>query len=1326
MTANTEITRHPERAKRGGTSAKWSANGMMHLKKPSPPWGEGWVRGMWSRAKRGLYMPPARRFASTSPHRGEGPFVRPVTALFLLLFAFCLLPPSPARADCTGPAGIAGQLIYNQNSHVPQYCTGTEWRALATEAGDGGAGGCTGPSAVEGTMVYNDDYRTLQYCEGDEWIAIGSCSDYKGGMVGHWKFDETSGTSAADSSGNGNGGTLTNMTGTEWSRGISGGALELDGIEDYVLVPGQFNAAPFTASAWFKANSFTTTEGNYLFSQRRTGLPVRSWAVQILPPTMLGHFAVKDALGSQTAIQSNAPVTTGAWHHIAAVLDETYNLRLYLDGELQDETDNSASLLDANLDLYIGNDKNMHYFDGLIDDARFYDRALNPLEIQALYEDGVNRNLYDGIVAHFPLDESSGITTLDPVGGSVGTLTNGPVWRPGSGPVGGTLEFDSSNDAVNVVVPDSLDNIAEAPGSISVWVYPRSQGGNNQGWIVGKADTADVEDGWALRYNYFSSTEYFQFHVNYGDQLTQNDDLRVRLVDPWRPQINEWTHVVVTWDGTGEADNVRFYINGSEPDAYGSRLDGSGSPPDDSALDLTIGNTDITLPIRAFDGMIDDLRIYDRILGEDEAKRLFERGINPDDGLVGHWRLDDGAGSTTAADSSGNGHTGTLTNMEAAQDWVQAATISGGLDFDGTDDHVSVADNPALDLTSTVSVSAWIKADSLTTGTEENRIVFKGGGGHGDNLYTLEVNNGIIAFALHGFAPGVDSSACVATDDFCVRGVTTVSTGTWYHVAGTYDGNVAKVYVNGVEDGSNIFTNTGTANSYPLNIGGRSDASDMFDGQIDDVRVHDRALTSHEIETLYEQGLDLLDGLIGHWPMDETSGTTAADATSYGNDGTLDSDAAFTSGKLGNAVLLDGNDDSVNIANESHFDFERTDPFSISAWIYRETDTSEDDIVEKFTPNVGYYVFLNGSDDRIYAGLRDGGYFLQEVGGTVTLNQWHLVTVTYDGSSDASGLRLFLDGSEQSTDLTSNNFTSGSMLNDSPLAIGNESPSESCCGFDGKLDDVRIYDRELSPAEVEKLYNSTVDQHRCKEPGVLAYNDTYNLMQVCDGVNWVALGDCTPVGGGLVMHLELDETSGTTAGDSTALGNNGTLNDFPADPWLDSGGVFSGALEFDGNDDRVSIPDDDTLDFGTGDFSVSLWIKGDGIPANERVLFQGDTVTTTGFTIHLQTQARFYVWTTGWGDQGTGVFSTTTVDDGSWHHVVGVRRNGTNYIYVDGNLEDSASGSTANVTNAATIYLGDNVWGSAPFTGSVDDVRIYNRALTSAEIETLWMLGNMP
>ncbi len=201
---------------------------------------------------------------------------------------------------------------------------------------------------------------------------------------------------------------------------------------------------------------------------------------------------------------------------------------------------------------------------------------------------------------------------------------------------------------------------------------------------------------------------------------------------------------------------------------------------------------------------------------------------------------------------------------------------------------------------------------------------------------------------------------------------------------------------------------------------------------------------------------------------------------------------------------------------------------------------------------------------------------------------------------------------------------------------------------------------------------------------------------------------------GLVGHWKLDEASGLTATDSSGSDNNGTLVNMTGNEW--TAGILNGALGLDGIDDYVDCGNNQSLQI-TGDLTIAAWVKME--PDNEDV-YMGiagklNNATDNGYALvkHGSNVFRMWVPTNG---VFIGVDSDVTYNDTDWHHVAGVIRNGTSYLYVEG-FEQAQPQAVELVESGEFAFIGrqyhdydDRYW-----EGTIDDVRIYDRALTPEE-----------
>jgi hypothetical protein len=202
-------------------------------------------------------------------------------------------------------------------------------------------------------------------------------------------------------------------------------------------------------------------------------------------------------------------------------------------------------------------------------------------------------------------------------------------------------------------------------------------------------------------------------------------------------------------------------------------------------------------------------------------------------------------------------------------------------------------------------------------------------------------------------------------------------------------------------------------------------------------------------------------GLVGHWEFDEGEGSIAYDSAGD-NDGTLVNGPAWTTGILDGALSFDGSDDYVEVDDSATLDI--TSEITIVAWVKRDATGIRHDIVAKNTnvgPYNGYLLVLNESN-RISLSLTISNSWEQCQGGSVDDTNWHHLAGTFDGNE----MVAYIDGSP-----VAQNTASGSIaVNDNNLYIGRSDPTAALNFFDGKLDDVRIYDRALSAEEVKHAY----------------------------------------------------------------------------------------------------------------------------------------------------------------------------------------------------------------------------------------------------------------
>ena len=198
--------------------------------------------------------------------------------------------------------------------------------------------------------------------------------------------------------------------------------------------------------------------------------------------------------------------------------------------------------------------------------------------------------------------------------------------------------------------------------------------------------------------------------------------------------------------------------------------------------------------------------------------------------IVAAYGFAEGSGTTTA-DRSGNGHTGTLGGAV----WTAAGKLGSALAFDGTNDWLTVADAPRLDLTTGATIEAWVRPTAVSNW----------------RTVALKESASTLAYALYASASGGKPMAIVFTNGTQQKlsGPTALPLNTWTHLAATYDGAQLRLYTNGVLRANKPVTGSIPNSSGPLRVGGNNVwPTEWFKGELDELRVYNQALSAAEIE----------------------------------------------------------------------------------------------------------------------------------------------------------------------------------------------------------------------------------------------------------------------------------------------------------------------------------------------------------------------------------------------------------------------------------------------------------------------------------------------
>lgn len=668
-----------------------------------------------------------------------------------------------------------------------------------------------------------------------------------------------------------------------------------------------------------------------------------------------------------------------------------------------------------------------------------------------------NNSLKNGLAGWWTMDgKDTTVTTVTDNSGNGNTATRNGTTTLQTGKLGQAMKLDGT---LGTYLSTGNKVVSSTTFTISLWA--KNSSFNN----YALASRRNVGCSWQLGTNTTNRIVYYDCVTIFtgGTNIT----------------MNKWHHYVLVINGTVGT----FYIDGV-PDS-GGNFSPQLSPA--SANNLEIGSAFAGLA-GANKGSMDDVRIYSRVLSPAEIVQLYTMGggkINKTDttrpdlksGLVGHWTMDGKDTTvTTAIDKSGNGNTGT----RAGGTSLRAGKIGQAMKLDGSTGYLSVANSSSLNVENgDYSVSFWAKISVDTT--TERYLYSKGTKNTNTSYFSTRIlsPNKNIRFIARSY--NNDSNY-----DYYDTNTVLNNPNAWYHFVMTFkvSTRIIKVYINGVEDGGatgSLGTTFADANTLSLELGKYANTG-YFPGSLDDFRIYNRTLSATEVQQLYAMGggkinktdttkPDLKSGLVGHWTMDGKdyiTTSTLLDKSGNGNTGTRSAtDTILVAGKIGQGMKFGGKNGTVSVANSASLS--PTSSITISTWIKHGVNSTGSGIISKST-------FL--SDQGDYALLDIGGvaYFQFNAAtqravttGAVALatNKWTHVVATYNGTS----ILFYINGVLKTSTCTIGTCTGFAITSSTAsLKIGTYYDLVPLQLLAGSLDDVRIYNRAISPIEVMQLY----------------------------------------------------------------------------------------------------------------------------------------------------------------------------------------------------------------------------------------------------------------
>ncbi|WP_394493421.1 LamG-like jellyroll fold domain-containing protein [Shewanella sp. ENK2] len=395
--------------------------------------------------------------------------------------------------------------------------------------------------------------------------------------------------------------------------------------------------------------------------------------------------------------------------------------------------------------------------------------------------------------------------------------------------------------------------------------------------------------------------------------------------------------------------------------------------------------------------------------------------------------------------------------------------------FNGTDQAMVQTMNAGFNPDSSYTLEAWVKVNSLNA--EDN-----------SNLVTFSESDSNSKAAVRIFS---DGGLRIKATNTTFKSTETVTIGQWQHYAISYDQPTQQLSV--YLDGELIISEVDAADSsdvYFVWASGNDGVSKKLDGQIDEIRIWNQALSQQTITANRALGVSLSDpNLVSYYNFDNLVDGEVVDLTSQStmtlvNSPELEKHDAY--------LTFDGNADYVQIADASDgsIDF-AGENFTIQAWIYLEPGSNNSNrniLAKKISANAGYKGWSLSIDDTNRLSWQHNAYNdgakTYSVGTTFKTDRWYHVAVVADW--EGGKIKTYVNGSEQNS--SSNGLgTKRNLSNHVPMRIGAYSSTNTTSNtFKGKIDDVAVWTRALSADEVNACKD--VMELGCEQDLLLYYD----------------------------------------------------------------------------------------------------------------------------------------------------------------------------------------------------------------------------------------------
>jgi fibronectin type 3 domain-containing protein len=968
------------------------------------------------------------------------------------------------------PTGLSAILGTNQVTLSWIAASGTTSYGVKRATTSGGpyttiATGLTGTTYTDTSITHDTSYYYVVVATNGDGTSPDSAevAVAPGTLSVHLEFDETGGTIAADSGGGGHHAALVN--GANFAPGILDNGLNLPATSaQHAKLPSGIvsGLTDFTIATWIKVNTFTTWQRIFDFgtgTNNNMFLSAQGSAGAGRP-----RFSIRTPSTAEQTIDSSIALTAGVWIHIA-VTRSGNAVSIYINGSLAGSGNITLSPADLGFTTqnYLGKSQFPDaYLNSSLDDFRIYAEALSPAELAALttLPAGAPRQLaaVPGD-AHVTLTWSPNATTSYTVKRS--TTSGGPYTIIAEAVTEHTyIDTGLTNNVAYYYVigganaggpgPDSAE-IAVTPGALGLHLKldetsgstaSDSSGNNKNGttislplWTVGRIGNAlsfngtnqyatlpngvvsDLHDftiatwvhwnggnNWQRIFDFGSGTSTYMF---LSPKNGANGRLRFAIKNGGGEQIIDGNAVLPSGGWTHVAVTLSgstgtLYVNGVQ---VGQNTGITLRPADLGATTQNrIGRSQFNDPY--FNGSIDDFRLYPSALGASGIASL--------------------AAPMQTTDLTATGGTGQIAlawspTMNATNYTVRRASVSGGV-------YTMIA--------SGLTSSNYIDT-GLADGTTYYYVVTPA------NLSGEGANSAQVSALTLPAAPE-NVTATETNGQVLISWSASASAESYDVLRATNIGGPYTTLASDLTETSQVDTTALPGGTYHYTVAAVNSSGQSQSSVIATITMPTRAVS---------------------WlKLDETSGTTAADATGNNNFGALVNSPSWIGGRIGNALNLNGTNQYVTLPNGVTSNLQ---DFTIATWVYWNGGGNWQRIFD-FGSGTSTYMFLspkNGANNNLrFAITTNGGGGEQKIDSNAALPSggWHHVAVTLSGSTGT----LYVDGQQigQNTGMTLHPANLGVTTQN---RIGRSQYNDPY--FNGRIDDFRLYAGALSASDIAAL-----------------------------------------------------------------------------------------------------------------------------------------------------------------------------------------------------------------------------------------------------------------